>query len=102
MSERVVSNRGERSPLVSPDLAVGSFRFWFVGQTWEWSDELARMHGYEPGEVVPTTELLEYLDSAAINALFDHADRTRLVVNPILMPVLRVSGLTSMTAVEPG
>jgi ANTAR domain/PAS fold len=37
---------------------VGAFRFWFVGQHWEWSDELARMYGYEPGSVVPTTELL--------------------------------------------
>ena len=40
------------------NLNVGSFRFWFVGQRWEWSDEVARMHGYEPGSVVPTTELL--------------------------------------------
>jgi PAS domain S-box-containing protein len=39
-------------------LNVGSFRFWFVGQRWEWSDEVARMHGYEPDTVVPTTELL--------------------------------------------
>jgi PAS domain S-box-containing protein len=37
---------------------VGTFRFWFVGQRWEWSDEVARMHGYEPGSVVPTTELM--------------------------------------------
>jgi hypothetical protein len=37
---------------------VGAFRFWFVGRRWEWSDEVARMHGYEPGSVVPTTELL--------------------------------------------
>ncbi len=37
---------------------VGWFRFWFVGQHWEWSDELARMHGYQPGTVEPTTELL--------------------------------------------
>lgn len=40
------------------DRNVGAFRFWFVGQRWEWSDEVARMHGYEPGTVVPTTELL--------------------------------------------
>jgi len=40
------------------NLKVGGFRFWFVGQRWEWSDEVARMHGYEPGSVVPTTELL--------------------------------------------
>jgi len=37
---------------------VGTFRFWFVGERWEWSDEIARMHGYEPGTVEPTTELL--------------------------------------------
>jgi hypothetical protein len=38
--------------------SVGGFRFWFVGQHWEWSDEVARMHGYQPGSVEPTTELL--------------------------------------------
>jgi hypothetical protein len=48
-----------RWPAVDADKpGVGSFRFWFVGQRWEWSDELARMHGYEPGAVEPTTELL--------------------------------------------
>jgi hypothetical protein len=58
MYEPGVPPRAERSALMSPDLNVGSFRFWFVGQSWEWSDEVARMHGYEPGEVVPSTELL--------------------------------------------
>ncbi|MEU7216525.1 PAS and ANTAR domain-containing protein [Nocardia iowensis] len=38
--------------------ATGSFRFWFADQRWEWSDEVAAMHGYEPGSVTPTTELL--------------------------------------------
>ena len=48
-----------RWPPVDADKpGVGSFRFWFVGQHWEWSDELARMHGYEPGTIEPTTELL--------------------------------------------
>ncbi|MFB7723397.1 PAS and ANTAR domain-containing protein [Nocardia sp. NPDC056100] len=37
---------------------VGSFRFWSADQRWEWSDEVAAMHGYPPGTVVPTTELL--------------------------------------------
>ncbi|MFG3525040.1 PAS and ANTAR domain-containing protein [Nocardia nova] len=37
---------------------VGSFRFWFKTRRWEWSDEVYRMHGYTPGAVVPTTELL--------------------------------------------
>jgi hypothetical protein len=40
------------------NLDVGSFRFWFDGERWEWSDEVARMHGYEPGTVAPTTELM--------------------------------------------
>ena len=39
-------------------LNVGSFRFWFTGERWEWSDEVARMHGYEPGSVAPTTKLM--------------------------------------------
>jgi hypothetical protein len=42
----------------SAPLAVGAFRFWFIGEIWWWSDDLARMHGYEPGAVTPTTELM--------------------------------------------
>lgn len=37
---------------------VGRFRFFLEDQRWEWSDAVARMHGYEPGAVQPTTELL--------------------------------------------
>ncbi|WP_430333300.1 PAS and ANTAR domain-containing protein [Rhodococcus sp. ACT016] len=48
-----------RAVLVSGRLErVGSFCFHFDGERWEWSDAVARMHGYEPGEVVPTTALL--------------------------------------------
>jgi hypothetical protein len=48
-----------RWPRLDADhVGVGAFRFWFVGQRWEWSDEVSRMHGYEPGTVQPTTELL--------------------------------------------
>ncbi|WP_460723560.1 PAS and ANTAR domain-containing protein [Nocardia heshunensis] len=38
--------------------ATGSFRFWFESRRWEWSPEVYRMHGYLPGEIEPTTELL--------------------------------------------
>ncbi|KZB79544.1 hypothetical protein AVL48_16630 [Amycolatopsis regifaucium] len=38
--------------------AIGGFRFYFADQSWEWSDDLARLHGYEPGTIQPTTELL--------------------------------------------
>jgi PAS domain S-box-containing protein len=44
--------------LVSSSECCGTFRFFVDGQRWEWSDAVARMHGYEPGSVVPTTELL--------------------------------------------
>ncbi|MGB6205823.1 PAS and ANTAR domain-containing protein [Mycobacterium sp.] len=37
---------------------VGWFRFYFEDQRWEWSEQVQRMHGYEPGTVVPTTELV--------------------------------------------
>lgn len=37
---------------------VGRFRFFVDGERWEWSDNVARIHGYEPGAVEPTTELL--------------------------------------------
>jgi len=63
-----------------PYLNVGSFRFWFVGQRWEWSDEVARMHGYEPGSVEPTTKLLMSHkhpdDRAHVQDLLDYALRS--------------------------
>jgi hypothetical protein len=37
---------------------VGWFRFYFDDQRWEWSEQVQRMHGYEPGTVTPTTELV--------------------------------------------
>ena len=43
---------------------------------------------------------VQYLDSGAINALFANAGRIRLIANPILMPVLKISGLTQVADVE--
>lgn len=37
---------------------VGWFRFYFADQRWEWSDQVQRIHGYEPGSVTPTTDLV--------------------------------------------
>jgi PAS domain S-box-containing protein len=50
----------------SPDLAVlggtaqrvGTFDYHYSSDTWTWSDTVARIHGYEPGGVTPTTELV--------------------------------------------
>ena len=65
-SEQLMSDVVEEQELGAVDLVlglgdpqrVGRFRFFIDGQRWEWSDAVARMHGYEPGEVEPTTELL--------------------------------------------
>lgn len=49
---------------VGDDLAVvsrermGWFRFYFDDQRWEWSHQVQRLHGYPPGTVIPTTELV--------------------------------------------
>jgi PAS domain S-box-containing protein len=64
--EAFMSDAVEQHELSAVDLVlglgqpqrVGSFRFFLDRQRWEWSDAVARMHGYEPGTVEPTTELL--------------------------------------------
>jgi ANTAR domain/PAS fold len=47
-------------PRLRPDRwpRVGGFRYLVRDDRWEWSDEVARMHGYAPGTVTPTTELV--------------------------------------------
>ena len=37
---------------------VGRFEYRYDSDTWTWSDAVAVMHGYEPGQVRPTTELV--------------------------------------------
>jgi hypothetical protein len=49
----------DESPLrTKPWAAVGSFRYIVREDRWEWSDEVARMHGYQPGSITPTTGLV--------------------------------------------
>lgn len=54
------------------------------------------------GTAVVDLSAVDYLDSGAINALFTHADHINLVVNPILLPVLTISGLTELVSVTTG
>jgi anti-anti-sigma factor len=44
---------------------------------------------------------IEYLDSGAINTLFSYTPQIHLIVNPVLMSVLTVSGLADEVSVEP-
>ncbi|MFI6043611.1 PAS and ANTAR domain-containing protein [Nocardia sp. NPDC051321] len=54
----ITSAEPRYSPLTDVPQPVGAFRFWFADERWEWSDEVARMHGYVPESVRPTTKLL--------------------------------------------
>ena len=43
---------------------------------------------------------VEYLDSAGLTVLFSHAGHIELVATPLLVPVLRISGLSEITDVR--
>jgi anti-anti-sigma factor len=57
--------------------------------------------GAADGELAVDLCAVDYLDSGAINALFTHAERISVVANPVLIPVLTVSGLTKLVPVDP-
>jgi len=57
--------------------------------------------GAAAGPVAVDLRAVDYLDSGAINALFTHAERISVVANPVLIPVLTVSGLATLVPVEP-
>jgi len=48
---------GEASAAGDPQ-RVGWFRFYFDEDRWEWSPQVEKMHGYLPGSVTPTTEMV--------------------------------------------
>lgn len=37
---------------------AGWFRFHFENQLWEWSEQVQQLHGYEPGTMTPSTDLV--------------------------------------------
>lgn len=54
------SSPNEVGDAVTPaiDHAAGAFRYQPATEHWWWSDEVYRLHGFEPGEVVPTTAMI--------------------------------------------
>jgi PAS domain S-box-containing protein len=52
-----VEQLGEALASGAPD-RVGWFRFYFDEDRWEWSPQVQKMHGYAPGTITPTTELV--------------------------------------------
>lgn len=65
------------------------------------ADALARALDATPGPVVLDLTGVGYLDSAGLNVLFARAPRLRLVVGPLLAPVVAVSGLAAVLPVHP-
>lgn len=53
------------------------------------------------GRLTVDLTAVEYLDSAAINALYSLADHIHLIANPVLMRSLTVSGLAELITIEP-
>ena len=50
---------GVRDPLgADAPQRIGWFRFYFDDDRWEWSPQVEKMHGYLPGTVTPTTEMV--------------------------------------------
>ena len=69
------------APSASQSPRVGWYRYFFADGRWEWSAEVQRMHGYEPGTVTPTTELVlrhkHPDDRGQVAATLDEIRRTR-------------------------
>jgi PAS domain S-box-containing protein len=49
---------GVEQALAAGPQRVGWFRFYFDDDRWEWSPQVEKMHGYLPGSVTPTTEMV--------------------------------------------
>ncbi|MCK9795333.1 PAS and ANTAR domain-containing protein [Isoptericola sp. 4D.3] len=54
---------------------VGRYRLDLKTERWAWSDEVFEMHGFSPGEVVPTTELMLSHKHPGDRERVDHALR---------------------------
>jgi anti-anti-sigma factor len=52
------------------------------------------------GPLVIDLTAVEYLDSAGLTVLFTHAGHLELVATPLLLPVLKISGLSEITEVR--
>jgi hypothetical protein len=63
------------------DCPTGTVEHYFADNTFHWSDELYRIHGYERGEVVPSLDLgmahIEPSDRDAVGAFWDHVSTNK-------------------------
>ncbi|MFF8596294.1 STAS domain-containing protein [Streptomyces sp. NPDC015220] len=64
------------------------------------TDVLADALAGTTGRLVLDLTGVEYLDSAGLSVLFSHVGRIELVANPLLAPVLTISGLAELTTIH--
>lgn len=80
MSEPDADSSVEKALAGGAPQHIGWYRFYFGDERWEWSDEVAVLHGYGPGTVAPTTELVlshkHPDDYAQVAATLDDIRRT--------------------------
>ena len=57
-TDGVAPNDLDKALLGGEPARVGRFAYNYNTEAWTWSSTVARIHGYEPGEVQPTTELV--------------------------------------------
>jgi PAS domain S-box-containing protein len=57
-TDGVAPGRLDKALLGGEPQRVGRFAYNYNTDSWTWSRAVARMHGYEPGELRPTTELV--------------------------------------------
>ena len=66
---------------------VGWYRFYFADERWEWSPEVERMHGYQPGTANPTTSMVllhkHPEDYEHVAATLDDIRRTHKPFTPV-------------------
>ncbi|MEU5114273.1 STAS domain-containing protein [Streptomyces longwoodensis] len=52
------------------------------------------------GPIVLDLTRVQYLDSAALNVLFQHAERLEILAGALLAPVLSISGIADLATVR--
>jgi hypothetical protein len=72
---------GVEGSLAGDPQRVGWFRFYFDDDRWEWSPQVEKMHGYQPGSVTPTTEMV--LAHKHPDDYRHIADTLELIANPV-------------------
>ncbi|GIE92034.1 STAS domain-containing protein [Actinoplanes regularis] len=58
------------------------------------------VHRSEKKPLVVDLTAVEYLDSAGLAALFEHAEHIELLSSPLLEPLLTVSGLADLVTIH--